>query len=93
MDFINRNFSGMFKIIIIIAAVLIFIRIFPLLIVAGVVAWGGIKLVNYIKSYKGIKISKREKVNTKTEAYEQQNYYDFSNKNVVDVEYEEVKSN
>ncbi|WML33854.1 hypothetical protein [Clostridium sp. OS1-26] len=93
MDFINRNFSGMFRTIIIIAAVLIFIRIFPWLIAVGVVAWGGIKLVNYIKSYKDVKTRKREKVDTKSKAYEQQNYYDFSNKNVVDVEYEEVKNN
>lgn len=93
MDFINRNFSGMFKTIIIVAAVLIFIRIFPWLIAVGVVAFGGIKLVKYIKSYKDVKIKKREKVDTKSKAYEQQNYYDFSNKNVVDVEYEEVKSN
>lgn len=93
MDFINRNFSGMFRTIIIIAAVLIFIRIFPWLIAIGVVAWGGLKLVTYIKSYKGIKFNKREKVNTKSKACEQQNYYDFSNRNVVDVEYEEVKSN
>ncbi|MBI6872531.1 hypothetical protein [Clostridium aciditolerans] len=93
MDFINRNLSGMFKTIIIIAAVLIFIRIVPWLIVVGIVGWGGIKLVKYIKSYKNIKTSKREKVDNKSKAYEQENYYDFSNKNVVDVEYEEVKSN
>ena len=92
MEFINRSFSGVFKTILIIAAVLIFIRIFPWLIALGVVAWGGIKLVKYIKSHKDSKINKKEKVEINSKIYEQQNYYDFSNKNVIDVEYEEIKS-
>lgn len=93
MDFINKNFSGMIKTIITIAIVLIIIRVSIWLIPVVVVAWGGMKLVKYIKSYKGIKMDKREKVNTKSEADEEQNYYDFSNKNVIDVEYEEVRGN
>lgn len=91
MDFINRNFSGMFKTIIIIAAVLVFVRIFPLIILVGLVGWGGHKAINYIKTYKSEKIGRKRKADDKNKTYEQQNYYDFSNKKVIDVDYEEVK--
>ena len=42
MDFINRSFSGTFKIILTIIAVFIFIRIIPLLVVVGFIAWAGL---------------------------------------------------
>lgn len=88
MESISKNFSGVFKIMLAIAAVLIFIRIFPWLILIGVVAYGGNKLIKYIRKHKSGKIRKSD---IKGEIYEEQNYYDFSDKKVVDVDFEEVK--
>lgn len=93
MEFINKKISGVFKIILVIAAILIFIKIFPLLILVGIVAYGGNKLLKYIKKFKNEKIGKVEKDDIKSEVYEEQNYYDFSNKKVIDVEYEDIKHN
>lgn len=93
MEFISKGFSSVFKIILAIAAVIIFVRFIPLLIFIGAAIYGGSKLMKYIKKSKGEKIDKKERNNIKSEIYEEQNYYDLSNKKVIDVEYEEVKRN
>ncbi|MBV7274041.1 hypothetical protein I6U48_14130 [Clostridium sp. PL3] len=93
MEFISKGFSSVFKIILAIAAVIIFIKSIPLLIFVGAAIYGGSKLMKYIKKNNGEKIHKKEKNNTKSEIYEEQNYYDLSNKKVIDVEYEEIKRN
>lgn len=93
MEFINKGFSSVFKIVLAIAAVIILVKSIPLLIFVGVAVYGGNKLMKYINKRKSEKVVKEERNNIKNETYEQQNYYDLSNKKVIDVEYEEVRRN
>ncbi|MDW8802298.1 hypothetical protein P8V03_14175 [Clostridium sp. A1-XYC3] len=89
MDFVNKNFSGAFKIVFGILAIFVLIRIIPLLVVAGIAIWGGAKGIKYFKSWKNRKINKKEKtvdyVNVEKE------FFDLSDKKIVDVDYEELK--
>lgn len=91
MDFVNRNLSGAFKIILTIMAVLIFIRILPVLLVVGVVAWGGFKGVKYLKTRGNKKANKYEKMDVNANIHDEKDSFDFTGKNVVDVEYEEIR--
>jgi hypothetical protein len=91
MDFVNRNFSGAFKIVIAIMAVFVFIRILPPLLLLGFIAWAGFKTVKYFKTRGKKKASKYEKMNVNTNINDEDDPFDFTGKNVVDVEYEEIK--
>ena len=91
MDFINRSFSGTFKIILTIIAVLIFIRIIPLLVVVGFIAWAGVKGMKYFNSRKYKRANKHENMDVNSSMYAEKDSFDFTDKNIVDVEYEEIK--
>lgn len=92
MDFVNKNFSGAFKIVLAIIAVIVFIRILPLLLLVGFIAWAGFKTVKYFKTRGKKKASKYEKMDVNTSINdEDDNPFDFTGKNVVDVQYEEIK--
>ena len=91
MDFVNRNLSGAFKIILTIMAVLIFIRILPVLVVVGVVAWAGVKGVKYFKTRGNKKANKYENMDVNSNIHDEKDSFDFTGKNVVDVEYEEIR--
>lgn len=93
MEFINRNISNVFKIMLAIVAVIILIKAIPLLIFVGAVVYGGNKLLNYIRKRKSEKVSQTERNNIKSKVYEEENYYDLSSKKIIDVEYEEIKRN
>lgn len=91
MDFVNRSFSGAFKTLLIIMAAFVIIRILPLLVVVGFVAWTGFKGFKYLKN-RGIKKARDyEKMDVKANINEEEDPFDFTGKNIVDVEYEEIK--
>ncbi|KZL91228.1 hypothetical protein [Clostridium magnum] len=91
MDFVNKNFSGTFKIIIAIAAMFVFIKILPLLLIVGLIAWTGFKGVRYFKARAHKKVNKHEKMDVSTNIDGNGDPFDFTGKNVVDVEYEEIR--
>lgn len=90
MDFVNKNFSGTFKIIIAIAAMFVFIKILPLLLIVGLIAWTGFKGVRYFKAGAHKKVNKHEKMDVSTNIDGNGDPFDFTGKNIVDVEYEEI---
>lgn len=91
MDFINRSFSGAFKTLLIIVAVFVIIRVIPLLVVVGFIAWTGFKGFKYFKN-RGVKKSRKyENMDVKASMNDDEDPFDFTDKNVVDVEYEEIK--
>lgn len=89
MDFVNSNLSGVFKIIVAMLVISILIRIIPLLIIPAIAVWGGYKGIRYFNNCKNRKIHKKEKA---TEyVHVEKEFFDLSDKNIVDVEYEEVR--
>jgi len=92
MDFINKNLSSTFKIIVGIVFVLIFVRIIPILVVVGFIAWIGYKVMSYFKLRKHKKFNnKKTNMDVNSTNYHENNSFDFSDKNIIDVEYEEIK--
>lgn len=89
MDFINKSFYGVGKIILGIIFIIIFIRIIPFVVVAGVGIWAIIKGKNYFKSKKNNKLNKN-KLHTDNNIYNEENPFNLSNKKVIDVEYENI---
>lgn len=91
MDFVNRNLSGVFKAILGILAVLIFIRIIPLLFLVAIVGLGGFKIYRCFKTWKNRNVSKKEEVHAQSTVYNEESFFDLKDKNVVDVEYEDIR--
>lgn len=84
MNFASKDLSIIWKAGIAVIAIFIFIKVLPLAVMAGVIIFIALKLINYFKGRK--KVNKRKK-------YEQpykESYHDFSGKKVIDVDYDEV---
>jgi len=91
MDFVNRNFSGAVRILLSILAVFVFIKILPLLVIAGFILWAGFKGFKYFKTKGNKKAKKHENVDISANINNNRVPFDFTGKNIVDVEYEEIK--
>lgn len=91
MDFINRNFYSALKLIIGFITVIVFIRIIPWLVVVGGIFWAFNKCVKLIRTYKEKRSNMQKKVYEKSSVYSDENSFDFPEKKVIDVEYEEIK--
>ncbi|MCH5138214.1 hypothetical protein JMF89_13510 [Clostridiaceae bacterium UIB06] len=91
MEFVNRNISGVFKILIAIIAVFVFVKILPLLVIGGVIVWAGFKGVKYFKNRENKKAGKFENIDTNESIDHNEDPFDFTGKSVVDVDYEEIK--
>jgi hypothetical protein len=89
MDIVYRKFLPVLKLLIVLVLISIFMRILPILVIAGAVSWGIFKLVRYFKS-----IEKDSFQNAKKEMkYDTEDEFNLQNKKVVDVDYENVSSN
>ncbi|WP_373844905.1 hypothetical protein [Clostridium sp.] len=87
MDFAGKNFAVVFKVILAIIILTVFIRIVPLLAVAGVLLFLILKVRKY-KNKKGHTFEAQNKQNIKNDKEEP---FDLSHKKVIDVDYCEVK--
>jgi hypothetical protein len=88
MDFINRGFSSILIIAFIFIAIVFLINILPVILLIGAGIWG----ISYVyKKIKAFLKSKDDIFNNKTEDVEIINNIDFSESNVIDVDYTEVK--
>lgn len=91
MDFVNKNFSGVFKIAIGIIVFMLFIQILGPVVLIGVVLWAFSKVIKKIKNWKNQKDIKKEEFETnRTGYYEEKDEFDLSEKKIVDVDYKEV---
>lgn len=91
MDFVNRNLSSAFKIILAIVIMLIFIKTIPVLIIVGIVAWAGNKGMKFFKNRKSKESTTYKKMNVNPDIYSAKDSFDITGKNVIDVEYREMK--
>ncbi len=92
MDFVNKNFSGVFKIIIGVIVFMLFIKILPWIAVGGVLIWLLTKIIKKFKNWKhgnGDKFEK-EDVEINSTVYTEKDEFDLSEKKIVDVDYKEV---
>ena len=94
MDFIIKRFNSLFGIaisaIIVIGVIYLFINILPFILIIGLIAWMFFKGIKILKSFN----SKKESVITSMKDDQVHNNADsneFTNGQVIDVEYKEVK--
>jgi hypothetical protein len=88
MDFIFKKFSTVCKILLALIAVVIFIRIIPWIVVAGVALFTFVKLRKYLKNRK-INKPKNKRMNGFTRR--KKHPFGISQEKIVDVDYDEVK--
>lgn len=88
MDFINRGFSSILIIAFIFIAILFLINILPVILLIGAGIWG----ISYVyKKTRAFVNNKKNIFKNEIEEVEIINNMDFSESNVIDVEYTEVK--
>jgi hypothetical protein len=91
MDFINRGVSGVLIFALLFLGIAFLINILPVLLLIGAGVWGTSYLIKRIKSWNKTRenIFKGKKDNV--EIVKNSFGDNFSNENVIDVEYTEVK--
>lgn len=77
---------------ILIIAIYLFLNFLPVILIAGVIIWAAVKGIHVAKNYfnKERKVT-YSKINDDVEVAENNDPFDFSNKNVIDVEYTDAK--
>lgn len=90
MDFVNKNFSGIFKIAIGIIVFVLFIRILPWVALIGLVFWACRKMIKKFKNWKNQKDIKAEAFERNSTIYDEKDEFDLSEKKIVDVDYKEI---
>ncbi|CAB1248148.1 conserved hypothetical protein [Clostridiaceae bacterium BL-3] len=88
MDFIFKNFSLVCKVLLALAAVFIFIRIIPLVVITGVAVFAFFKVKKYFKNRK---IDKFRHKNVNNIRKKEDIPFDISREKIVDVDYDEIK--
>ncbi|MCI1944361.1 hypothetical protein [Clostridium luticellarii] len=88
MDFVFKNFSSVLKILLILIAIFIFIRIIPLLVAVGVVVFACFKVKKYLKNRKMNKSVHSRKSNA---GKAKKDSFDFHHGKIIDVDYDEVE--
>jgi hypothetical protein len=88
MDFVNKSFPVICKVLLVLVVAFILVRIVPFVVVAGTVLFAFVKIKKYFKSKKNTS-SKMENMNNMVD--DKEDSFNFSNKKVIDVEYDEVK--
>lgn len=94
MYFVNRGSSSFISSIIFIGVfsiiALLLVNLFPVLLIAGVGIYGitkGVKLFKRWKSKNSYKMNSKDNV----EIIDEKDFFDMTDKNIIDVEYTEVK--
>ncbi len=90
MDFANKSFSGVFKIIIAIIVITLFMRVLPWVLAVGIIVWAVTKVVKYFRNWKNKKNIVEEKVDVNSTIYDERDEFDFSEKKIIDVEYKDA---
>lgn len=88
MDFVNKSFPVIWKVLLVLVVAFILVRIVPFIVVAGIALFAFVKIKKYFKSKKGTS-PKVENINNMVD--DKEDPFNFSNKKVIDVEYDEVK--
>jgi hypothetical protein len=90
MDFINKGIPSFLVIALIFIAVIFVINILPFILIAAAGIWAvtyAVKKIKLWRNDKSVRYSSKSNVEVVKNSYEE----DFSEKNIVDVEYTEVK--
>lgn len=90
MDFVNKNFSGIFKIAIGIIVFMLLIKILPWVALIGGILWISSKAVKKFKNWKNKKEENKEVFQTNSTVYDEKDEFDLSERKIVDVDYKEV---
>lgn len=88
MNFTNKSFSVIWKILLILVIASILIRIFPYIAVMGIILFAFVEAKKYFKNKKKVS-HKMENMNNVVD--NKDDPFNFSNKKIIDVEYNEVK--
>ncbi len=87
MDFINRGFSSLLTIALVVIAIYFLINILPVALVIGAGVWG----ISYVvKKFRNLIKSKRNNFNNRYDDIEIKSSQSFSSNDVIDVEYTEI---
>lgn len=90
MDFVNKNFSGIFKIAIGIIIFMLLIKILPWVALIGGILWISSKAVKKFKNWKNKKEVNKEVFETNSKVYDEKDEFDLSERKIIDVDYKEV---
>ncbi|OAA84042.1 hypothetical protein [Clostridium ljungdahlii] len=88
MDFVNKSFPVIWKVLLVLVVAFILVRIVPFIVVAGTALFAFVKIKKYFRSKKSTS-SKTENINNMVD--DKEDPFNFSNKKVIDVEYDEIK--
>ncbi|WP_416176526.1 hypothetical protein [Clostridium sp.] len=89
MKFINRDLTGMWKVVAIAIVALVFVQMLPFIISLGILSFIVFKSVKFLKGKMGKSVKfKHRDVNEKTTREHKKER--FSHKKVIDVDYYEV---
>lgn len=96
MDFINKGFSSVFNIMLVVgiffAVIFLFFNLLPFIIVAGLVIWAVVKSIKLLRKWtNNYKNMDNSKTYNNAETVKNNDEFDLSNHNVIDVDYIEVK--
>ncbi|AKA68433.1 MULTISPECIES: hypothetical protein [Clostridium] len=90
MDFVNKNFSGIFKIAIGIIVFMLLIKILPWVALIGGILWISSKAVKRFKNWKNKKEVNKEVFETNSTVHDEKDEFDLSERKIIDVDYKEV---
>lgn len=90
MDFVNKNFSGIFKIAIGIIVFMLLIKILPWVALIGGILWISSKAVKKFKNWKNKKEESKEVFETNSTVYDEKDEFDLSERKIIDVDYKEI---
>lgn len=88
MDFIFKNGSAVCKVLFTLIIIFILIRIIPLLVAVGIVAFVLFKVGGHFKSKKRNKAKKKNVDNIEKN---QEDPFDICHEKIIDVDYDEIK--
>lgn len=92
MSFSNKRILGTIGgLIIAILAITLFIKILPILLIAGVAIWGVFKITKWFENRSKGKMESIKKDKISSEFANKKGNFGYDKENVVDVDYTEVK--
>lgn len=87
MDFVNKGFSSLITVALMIITIVFLFNILPIVLIAIAGIWGISWIVKKVKAF----IKTKKVLNNKFEDIEVVSEFDTSEKTVIDVEYTEIK--
>lgn len=92
MSFSNKSVFGTIgALIIAILAISLFVKILPVILIAGVTIWGVVKITKWFENKSNGKMGSNKKEKISSEFASSDDEFGYDKENVVDVDYTEVK--